>query len=190
MKNSPVDLHNLELDLDPGLTVSREDLLVDGSDAEFRAMVHDLLAFAARLEQIRARFGRFIGLSGVQYTILITIRQLQGENGVGAKAIAEHLAFSPPFVTTETTRLVRLGLVAKRPNPEDLRRVYLTVTDKGIALLTELAPVQQEINDLLFEPVTGDTFEMVRRMARDLRASSERAALLSEYLTDAGKEER
>ncbi|RVU36841.1 MarR family transcriptional regulator [Hwanghaeella grinnelliae] len=179
-----------EFELKTGLTVSRDDLLVEGKDDAFRAMVHDLLAFAARLEQIRSRFGAFVGLSGVQYTILITIRQLQGRTGVGVKAIAEHLAFSPSFVTNETTKLVKLGLVGKRSNPDDQRRVDLTIADKGVELLSQLAPVQQEINDLLFEPVNSENYLTFRRLARDLRHSSEKASLLSDYLIEADREGR
>ena len=174
-----------EFKLKTGLTVSRDDLLVDGKDDAFRAMVHDFLAFAARLEQIRSRFGAFVGLSGVLYTILITIQQLQGRPGVGVKTIAEHLAFSPSFVTNETAKLVKLGLVRKRSNSDDQRRVDLTITDKGIELLGQLAPVQQEINNLLFAPVTFRNYPAVRRLARDLRASSEKALLLSDYLIKA-----
>lgn len=163
-------------------TVGREDLLIAGKDDAFREMVHNLLAFAARLEQIRARFGGFIGLSGVQYTLLISVRQLQGDVGVGVKALADHLAFSAPFVTSETTKLVKLGLITKTPNPDDQRRVHLKISPKGGDLLGQLAPVQQEVNDLLFEPVTGENFAEVRALAGALRSSAEKAVLLSDYL--------
>ncbi len=171
------------------LTVSRGELLINGSDDAFRAMVHNLLAFAARLEQIRSRFGSFVGLSGVQYTILISIHHLQGDDGVGVKAIAEHLAFSSPFVTNETTKLVKLGLVDKRANPADLRRVRLKVSEKGAELLRQLVPVQQEINDVLFEPITAENYAAVRALARNLRGSAEKASLLSEYLIGSERNE-
>lgn len=164
------------------LTVSNEALLVNGSDSQFREMVHNFLAFSARLEQIRARFGAYIGLSGVQYTILITIRQLQGEHGVGIRAVADHLAFSPPFVTNETTKLVNRGLVNKTPNPDDARRVRLTVSSEGAVLLSRLAPVQREINNVLFAPITPENFHAVCTMARALRESAQEAILLSDYL--------
>jgi len=175
----------------PGsLTVSNEALLVNGSDSQFRDMVHNFLAFSARLEQIRARFGACIGLSGVQYTVLITIRQLQGEHGVGIRAVADHLAFSPPFVTNETTKLVHRGLVNKAPNPDDARRVRLTVSSEGAALLSQLAPVQREINNVLFAPITPENFYAVCTMARALRESAEEAVLLSDYLTGSSGSER
>lgn len=164
------------------LTVSREDLLQDGSDAAFRTMLHNLLAFSARLQQIRGQFAAFIGLSGPQYTILITVRQLQGDAGVGANAVAAHLSHSPAFVTAETNKLAKLGVLNKWPNPEDGRRVILSVTDRGEELLKTLAPQQQEINDQLFEPVTAENFRMLETLARELNESAEKALLLSDYL--------
>ena len=111
------------------LTVSRTELLADGSDARFRQLIHRLLAYASSLETIRAGLGEMIGLTGVQYTMLICIAHLQGGKGVGVKEIADHLNCTGAFVTIETGKLANLGLVEKRQNPGDKRRVLLTVTD-------------------------------------------------------------
>ena len=164
------------------LTVTNAELLVKGDDRKFREMVHNLLAFAARLEHVRSRFGAHIGLTGVQYTILITIRHLENKNGVGVKTVANHLALSGAFVTIETTKLMRLGLIEKRPNPTDGRRVLLTVSTHGCELLSELSPVQQEINDLLFSPLDQESFKALSLMSLQLRDSAEEAVALSEYL--------
>jgi len=163
-------------------TVSRTGLMADGSDTAFREMLHNLLAFSARLEQIRQRFGTYLGLSGVQYTLLVSIRQLQGDDGVGVRALADHLGLSAPFVTVETTKLVNQGIVTKRANPDDLRRVLLRVSERGRDLLASLWPMQAEINDLLFDPVDEGNFRQVRDMAEALRVSSEKALALSDYL--------
>ncbi|WP_162300738.1 MarR family winged helix-turn-helix transcriptional regulator [Alkalilacustris brevis] len=168
------------------LTVSLPGLLHEGSDARFRAMLHNLLAFAARLEQVRGRFGAMVGLSGSQYTVLISIRHLQVKaGGVGIKAIADHLSLSGAFVTSETNKLIKLELVTKRPNPEDARRVLLSITPKAAQLLDGLAPVQREINDVLFEPLDGLDMALVCRLAEGLRHSSERALMLTDYLSQA-----
>ena len=55
------------------LTVSRPELLANGTDdGPFRAYLHGMLAFAARLEGVRDRFAALLGLTGIQYTILIS----------------------------------------------------------------------------------------------------------------------
>ena len=55
------------------LTVTRPELLDGGSDQIFRQFVHDALAFSARLLAVRDGYGKAIGISGPQYTLLISI---------------------------------------------------------------------------------------------------------------------
>ena len=45
----------------PPVTVSRPALLVDGSDAEFRGLIHDLIAYGHRLDACRDAFAAILG---------------------------------------------------------------------------------------------------------------------------------
>lgn len=173
-----------------GLTVSRDELLGHGSDDGFRDMLHDMLSVFAGLEHMRDRFGTFLGLSGPQYTILAAIRQFQGEKGVGVKELADHLGLSGAFITIETKRLAKLGVIHKKTNPADQRRVNLTLTPRGVALLLQLAPLQREVNDTLFEPLSAQDFRLLCKIMRRMRASAGRAATLADYLLDDGKDEK
>lgn len=164
------------------LTVSRTALLADGDDSAFRHLVHDLLAFSARLEAVRDRFGSYLGLTGIQYTILVSVRHLQGEDGVGIKAIADHLGLSGAFVTIETGKLIRQGLLTKRPNPADRRRVLLQVSLQGDGQLAALAPMQREINDTIFAALDAEGFARLAHQAADLRKGADRALALADYL--------
>jgi len=165
------------------LTVSRPELLTKDGDVAFRSLVHNLLAFSARLETVRSSFAALIGLSGSQYTILISIAHLQGSRGVGIKAIAAHLSLSGAFVTIETGKLIKLDLVRKRTNPEDRRRVLLVVTAKGRQLLADLAPVQREVNDVLFGTLDRQDFQVLTELSRGLLEGSGKAVALAGYLT-------
>ncbi len=168
----------------PPLTVSREELLVAGSDAHFRQLVHRLLAYASSLEAIRASLGEIIGLSAVQYTILICIAHLQGEHGIGVKAIADHLSYTGAFVTIETGKLATLGLVEKRQNPGDKRRVLLTVTARARALLSELAPAQRRVNDTLFQTLSADEYRHLCTLVETLLPDARNAQALAEFLSE------
>lgn len=165
------------------ITVTRPELLKDGSDADFRKMVHDLLAFSSRLEAVRQSFGTIVGLSGIQYTLLISVSHLQQASGVGVKALAEHLSLSGAFVTIETGKLVKKGLIGKRTNPEDRRRVQLFVTELGQEHLSNLAPVQQEVNDVLFGSLSQSDFDRLSDIVDGLVSDAERAVQLSNYVT-------
>jgi DNA-binding MarR family transcriptional regulator len=164
------------------LTVSRPEFLVDGSDREFRHLVHSLFGFLARHEQIRAGHARVIGLAGIEYTALISIAHLSVEGAVNVKTVADHLHVSGAFVTSVVNRLLKLGLVHKKTDPSDRRRVTLTVSAKGHAALARLAPVQRQVNDVEFDGLTREEFCFLLDIVDRLITSGDRAVALQNYL--------
>lgn len=164
------------------LTVSRSALLPQSSDRAFREFVHGLLAFSARLQAIRDRFGELIGLTGIQYTILISIRHLESDGEVTVKAVADHLRLSGAFITIETGKLLQLGLISKVQDFRDRRRVRLSVSRRGQERLATLARVQAPVNDKLFEFLTADEFRALAARMDQIVDSSNRALALLDYL--------
>ncbi|WP_298255717.1 MarR family winged helix-turn-helix transcriptional regulator [Bradyrhizobium sp.] len=163
------------------LTVTRPELLSDGTDRDFRKLVHNLFAFMARHESIRDGHARQIGLAGVEYTILISIGHLGLDGDVNVKTIADHLHMSGAFVTTVTSKLQTLGLVEKNQDNVDRRRISLVITEKGKALLRKLAPYQREINDVEFGPLSREDFQAISRILETLIDSSDKAFALQRY---------
>lgn len=158
-------------------------MLVDGSDRQFRRLVHGLFGFLARHEAVRSGHAARIGLVGIEYTVLISIRHLSAEEGdVSVNRIANHLHLSGAFVTTVTNKLLKRGLIHKSVDPADRRRVKLEVSDKGNALLAELAPVQRQVNDVQFGCLSASEFRQLLKMTERLIESSDRAVRLQAYL--------
>lgn len=155
------------------LTTSRAALLVGGSDRPFRDMVRDLVDFSARLQQIREGIARGMGLTPPQYNMLMTLSQLGDDVTVGD--LAERLRVSVPFVVTETRRLVVLGLLEKRPDAVDRRRVMLVLTAKAWAALDDIAPLQVSVNDTLFGTLAAGDLETLTRLTRGLLSSCDAA---------------
>jgi len=171
----------------PPLTISRPEMLVAGSDREFRRLVHGLFGFLGLHEAVRAGHAARIGLAGIEYTVLIAIRHLAAEEGdVSVNRVAAHLHLSGTFVTTVTNKLLKRGLIHKRPHPRDRRRVRLDVSDAGRALLAELAPVQRQVNDVQFECLSAAEFRALIGMVERLIESSERAVRLQSYFASGG----
>lgn len=169
------------------LTASRPALLVEGSDLEFRDLVHDMLAFAAAIQEVRNRLGALIGLSGTQYTILTSLARLSTPTSeLGVNTLAEHLHLSGAFVTIEVNKLVAAGLVTKSVNPDDRRRVVLAVTEEAERRLAEMTRVQVPANDTLFEPLSAHDFKMLRGIISKLAGTGERTLRLIEYLAPNG----
>lgn len=169
------------------LTVTREELLVNGSDDAFRAMVHAALAFSARLNSIRDGYAQYVGLTGPQYTILVSIQHLQDAEDIGIKRIAEHLSLSGTFVTTETRKLEDAGLVAKSKGKVDKRRVSLRTTAAGDALLTKLGGVQRDVNNIHFGSLSREEFQTLCKVMPELVASSDDGLSLLRHLSKVGE---
>jgi len=159
--------------------------LATGPARAFRQLVHDMLVFGGHTQEIRNRLAAKIGLSGTQYTILISIAHLRAEGGVGVNRLAEHLHLSGAFVTIEVNRLVDTGLVSKQTNLEDRRRVLLTLTAKGEDLLDRLRSVQRPVNDTLFDSIAAPEFGLLCRIMGRLVGNGGRALRLIDYLAEA-----
>jgi DNA-binding MarR family transcriptional regulator len=163
-------------------TVTKPALAPDGDDAAFRAFIHDFLAFSARVAECRSWFGQRIGLSGIAYTTLISIAYMEDEEGVGVSRIAEHLHLSGAFVTIEVNKLVKAGLVRKRVNENDRRRVLLTVTDEARRRLAELRTVQAPVNDALFDTLSPKEFQLLRGLMARLVPCGDNAVAVIDRL--------
>jgi DNA-binding MarR family transcriptional regulator len=161
------------------LTVSRPALLVKGSDAEFRRLIHDLIAYGHRLDACRDAFASIVGISGVQYEILMLVSRA---DGLSIGEVAARLHRSGAFITIEANKLVERGILQKTSHPDDGRKVLLACTPRGFEILEKLAPYQRRINDVLFERLDVKRFRDLRKLAGDLLASGDRAVALLGFL--------
>ena len=161
------------------LTVSRPALLVDGSDAEFRSFIHDLIAYGHRLDTVREAFAAIAGVSSAQYEILMLVSRA---DGLPVGEVAARLHRSGAFITIEANKLAERGVLEKAADPADGRRVLLRTTRKSHEVLERLAPYQVRINDVLFEQLGAKRFREVRALLRELVASGDRAVALLGFL--------
>ena len=163
------------------LTITRPELQNDGTDRDFRRLVHNIFAFMARHEAIRDGHARQIGLAGIEYTVLISIGHLALEGDVNVKTVADHLHMSGAFITTVTSKLQAQGLVEKTQASGDRRRISLLITEKGKDLLRSLAPYQREINDVEFASLSKNDFRFLSQVLEALIDSSDEAVALQRY---------
>ena len=163
-------------------TVSKPELLVEGSDTEFRGLVHDLMAFAHHIEACRDGFGAIAGLTGVQYEIFMAVKRFQPSASISVGQVAARLHRSGAFITLEVNKLVAKGLLSKADDPADGRRVLLSVSKAGEDLARTLAPVQQQVNDVLFACLDRKRLDKLRALASELVGCGDRATALIDYL--------
>lgn len=151
-------------------TVSREELLEDGSDHRFRQLVADLFTISARMNVVRQDLARRMGITAPQYSILVAIAHVEG--GVGVGALANTLHVSSAFIATETSKLARRGLIQKRPNPEDRRGVLTSLTAVGRSHIERNHARIRAINDVFFGSLSREAFDAMLSASAALVRSS------------------
>ena len=156
-------------------TVSHGALLARGSDEPFRETLYLMVLALGRLVTCREAFGRAMGLTGSQFTVLVGTAYRQQRDGVSIRALADHVQLAPTHVTTEVGRLIRKRLLTKRVNTRDRRGVLVKLSRQGEAALLQVAPFLRSINDLLFQDVARADFAVVSRFLRLFARNTERA---------------
>ncbi|MES2262597.1 MAG: MarR family transcriptional regulator [Pseudomonadota bacterium] len=144
-------------------STSRLELLdEDGkSDNAFRQFLYDFSVLASQLETARAYLASHIGVTAPQYNILMVIARRQGLEGISVSDVARFLHVSVAFVTTEARKLENIGLVEKRPNPNDARGTLLTLSPQGQASVREVEPERMFVNDHLFHSLSREDFQQM-----------------------------
>jgi MarR family transcriptional regulator, organic hydroperoxide resistance regulator len=168
----------------PPLTVGRPQLLVNGSDDEFRRLVHGLFAYHAIHTSIRDGYAEMIGVGGQQYTILLCIRHLGASEPVSVRTIADHLRLSGSFITVETNKLEGMGLVRKERQTGDRRMLSLKLTARGNALLDSIAPLRRQVNDIQFGALSNSEFRHLVGLIYRLIDNGDKALSLLNYLKE------
>jgi DNA-binding MarR family transcriptional regulator len=161
----------------PPLSVSHRALLLQGKDEVFRDLIYSMVLSFGRLLSCREAFGREIGLTGSQYTVLIGVAHRQGSQGVSIRALAEHVLLASTHVTTEVGRLIRKGLLQKRPNRDDRRSVLVSLSPRGKFVLAGLAPFLRQINDTLFQDIGRAEFDSLGQILQRFTRNTEAAML-------------
>ena len=143
------------------LSVTRPEILVDGSDREFRRLIHRMLIGSARLAAVRESIAGRIGVSGTQYTMLMSVLRLQGSAGISITGLADYLEVTGPHVTGVIGTLAARGFVRKAANPMDRRGVLVRLTPMGRKRLLAAFGFIANVNDRLFDGVGREEYRAI-----------------------------
>lgn len=100
--------------------------------AEFRYALREFMAFSEAEAQS-------VGLTPRQHQALLAIRGFPGRDAVTVGELAERLHIQPNSAVGLVDRLAADGLVSRGGQAGDRRRVFVTVTRRGLTLLERLA---------------------------------------------------
>lgn len=165
-------------------TTTRPELLDNENDNQFRQMIQDLTSLCGRLDQVRTKFAKRLGISGPQYNVFVFVAHNQGDDGITVSKVADGLLVTGAYVTKEVNHLIAMGFMTKTPNPDDGRSVLLQVSDHGAQSLSSLSHALQNVNDEIFKSLDHERFLMVSRTVHQIVADAERTAKKVSYYLD------
>lgn len=93
------------------------------------------------------------GVAIGQWAVLLF---LWSEDGLSQADLARVVAIEPPTMVRTIDRMVRDGLVERRPDPTDGRISRIHLTDRGRALRDELVPKATAVNQRTLAKLSAD----------------------------------
>lgn len=159
MTNNKLQNPNPEHSLEP--VVSLEELLMGGSDDNFREFMVLLYAMSSRLQTLRRHIAKALSISAAEFGVLMAIAHLEKDSEVKIREIADHLHIAAAHVTAKVGLLEKQGLVSKTADSKDARAVSVQLTPAALDRLNQIAPSLRKINDTLFQGLSRGEFLIV-----------------------------
>jgi DNA-binding MarR family transcriptional regulator len=128
------------------------------------------LALASALNRLPAaldaQLRRDAGISHFEYQVLALLSEAP-DRTLRMSALATLAEGSLPRLSQVVARLEQPGWVRRTPDPADGRYTLATLTDQGLAKVTEAAPRHvQEVRRLVFDPLTKSQSRQLREISR------------------------
>jgi DNA-binding MarR family transcriptional regulator len=160
------------------LTATSPILVAGKSDHSLRRLLYDFFTVSARMETVRRYLGEKVNFTVPQYSIMMAVAELQGKTGVSVGRVGDYLHVTGTFVTMESGKLIKKGLLEKHPDLQDRRVSLLSLSPKGVEALESLFPELQQINDVFFELDSRPEFERLCKTLEKLVGNAQRALAL------------
>jgi DNA-binding MarR family transcriptional regulator len=144
------------------MTLSREPRWLDASQQHsWRALVVGTTLLMDRLDD---DLRRAFNISLTEYEILVRLSE-RPRRSIRMAHLADALAHSRSRVTHTIDRMEKAGYVVRGTTPEDGRGIVATMTDKGLELLAEAAPLHVEgVRSYLLDVADKADFDAVGRV--------------------------
>jgi DNA-binding MarR family transcriptional regulator len=130
-----------------------------------------LLAQANR--QMTTQLESALGAEGVQIEHWRILEVLSDEQGRSMGELAELVLMNHPALTKTIDRMVSNGLVHRRADTADSRRVLVYITDQGLALVARLRERVDNHHDAVSEAVGSKKTEQLKKLLGDLIRNTE-----------------
>ena len=169
------------------LTISNQELVIDGNDHEFRELVALLSAATGRMQSMRRELAKALGVGVAEFSVLTALMYLEQKGSVRVRTIAEHLHIAAAHVTVIVKQLTYLGWVVKTTDSNDSRAVSLRLTSDALDKLSAFAPLLCAVNDRWFAGMSRPELliasAFMRRLVRQYDSAMTKARDMRNALT-------
>lgn len=141
----------------------------------FDEFIWNMIAVSNSAEKLNSIWAKMLGLSVHQWMILVAIRDLDRSRGISVSGVASKLQVDPSFVTCESKKLERNGLLQRVKSPNDARVVMMTLTNKARSEISRVLTTHEPTKESIFRDVEG-LLDEVNATLWSLREKLERAA--------------
>jgi len=135
-------------------------------DETLRALEHEMGVLVRRIRRVIAERARMLhpDLSPVAYSMLMALNDSGPRR---ASDLVEIFSIDKGAVSRQVQALLELGLIDRRPDPEDRRAMILAITEEGNRRLANLALIRRhEVSARLDSWSEEDLSAFVRSLAR------------------------
>jgi len=107
---------------------------------------------------------------GVSAGMWYFLRVLWIEDGLTQRELSQRIGMMEPTTVTALNNMARRGLIRRRRNPRDRRKINIYLTARGRTLRRTLAPIAMEVNALALQDFSPREVDMLRRLLDRARA--------------------
>jgi DNA-binding MarR family transcriptional regulator len=122
--------------------------------------------------EIAAVFERF-GLTTPSFAVIATLRRAGPPYQRSQRALMDTLQLTSGTISVRIDRLEKEGIVERAPDPSDQRGVLVRLTEKGLALFDQVAPLHLANEDRLLSALSQEQREQLASLLRTLLLSFE-----------------
>ncbi len=118
-------------------------------------------------------FCREHGLQLGEFDVLATLRRAGAPYSLAPTQLFRDMMITSGGMTNRLDRLEKAGLIRRAPNPEDRRGTLVSLTPKGLDLITHVIPQHVDNEAALLSPLDRKEQEQLRALLGKLLAGLE-----------------
>ena len=108
------------------------------------------------------------GLTAANFGVLVTLARVGDERGVSQRRLMDELGLTSGTISVRMDRLVELGLIDRRLDPESKRTTLITLTGRGRELFERIVPTHLANERRMLSALSDDEQELLAALLRKL----------------------